>query len=46
VIVSTAVIMITLKGQEMADTGLILLFLESIVFLALKREPQTSVPIA
>jgi len=45
VIVSSAIIMITLNGQEMADTGLILLFLESIVFLALKKEPETSIEI-
>ena len=46
VIVSSAIIMITLNGQEMADTGLILLFLESIVFLALKKEPETSIEIS
>jgi len=46
VIVSSAIIMITLKGQEMADTGLILLFLESIIFLALKKEPETSIEIS
>lgn len=43
VVVSMAVIMITLKGSEMADTGLILLFLEAMVFIALKKEPQESI---
>ena len=38
IITSIAIIMITVQGQEMMDTGLILLFLEIIIFLALKKE--------
>jgi len=38
IITSIAIIMITVQGQEMIDTGLILLFLEIIIFLALKKE--------
>jgi len=42
VIVSAAVVMITLKGDEMADTGIMLLFLESIIFLILNKKPKDS----
>jgi len=38
IIASVAIIMITVKGQEMMDIGLILLFLETMIFLALKKE--------
>lgn len=46
VIVSTAVIMITLKGNEMLDTGLMLLFLEAMVFIVLKKEPRESLQVS
>jgi len=42
VIVSTAVVMIALKGDEMADTGFMLLFLESIIFLVLNKKSNDS----
>jgi len=41
-IVSIAVIMITIKGQEMAEAGAILLFLEAMVFLLLKKDSSKS----
>lgn len=34
----SAVIMITIEGNEMMDEGLLLLFLEMMVFLILKRK--------
>jgi len=43
IIVSIAVIMITVNGQEMADTGIILLFLEAMIFLALKKESKNTI---
>jgi len=41
-IVSIAVIMITIKGQEMAEAGAILLFLEAMVFLLLRKDSNKS----
>ena len=41
-IVSIAVIMITIKGQEMAEAGAILLFLEAMVFLLLRKDSTKS----
>lgn len=42
VIVNIAVIMITLKGNEMGDTGIILLFLEAMIFIVLKKDSKDS----
>jgi len=43
IIVSIAIIMITVNGQEMADTGITLLFLEAMIFLALKKESKNTI---
>lgn len=38
VITSVAIVMITIKGAEMMDIGLMLLFLEIMIFLALRKD--------
>lgn len=43
VIVTIAIMLITMKGQKMADAGAILLFLEAMVFLLLRKEPNDSI---
>lgn len=41
-IVAIAIIMVTIKGQEIAAAGAVLLFLEAMVFLSLRKEPNNS----
>lgn len=38
IITIVAIIMVTVKGQEMMDIGMMLLFLETMIFLALKKD--------